>query len=146
MWTASLLAALLFMSIGCMPESFDAVKTRRTQKDLCFLSMQLEIFKSAHHAYPRVAGIRQLQEALGQRLLPHDAWGTPYRYECSGDGRHYRLISAGTDQVFSPDIGSWKSAHPNQEVSDDIVWSDGDTCHSGSHKWVWPTLFASRSF
>ena len=133
---ACLLFAALFVCIRCTPDNITSVRTRRTTADLLFIAMHLNAYKSAHMAYPRVANIAELNQMLGQQLLPNDAWGTSYRYYCSADGRHYHLISAGQDRKFSPDIATGRSTQSAPAVSDDIVMTEA----SDVKERRWPSL------
>jgi hypothetical protein len=106
-------------------ESLTSIKQQRTRKDLRFTASKLEAYRLVRHSYPIVKSIDDLQQVLQIRWFLRDAWGTPYRYECSSDGQHYRLVSAGKDRAFSRYVIQEKRSPSAAVLSDDIVMADG---------------------
>jgi len=58
-----------------------------------------------------------------------DAWGTAIRYEAAGDGKAYRLVSAGEDEVFEtanvPPLGESYKRSWTETLDEDLVYEDG---------------------
>jgi len=99
----------------------------RTRNDFRGLGFALKAYFADHNSYPRAQSEDELAGLLSPKYIAsvpkQDAWGHSIQYHVSGDGQHYRIVSAGTDGKFSPES--------EQEQGDDIVFSDGQFLHGG---------------
>jgi hypothetical protein len=75
--------------------------------------------------YPAAASMDDLRAKVEPRYVASlplgDAWGTPFLYRRSADGKSYRLISAGSDRSF--DEPSWSSPGRLESSREDAVLS-----------------------
>src|SRR5581483_10064000 len=112
-------------------DSFTTLKIARTKKDLEFIGRQLTKFKAAHREYPPAKSAADLGAQLSLKLLPQDAWGTPYRYIRSPDGQRCLLISAGPDRIFAQAWSRSVQVSSQAAYEDDLALEDGHTIVTG---------------
>jgi hypothetical protein len=113
--------------------SGDLTSARRTLADLRTFAAAIEAYGADHKTYPSMTSITDLRSALEPKYVGgmplKDGWGHEYRYLVSSDGRHYRVVSAGSDGVFQKDFAQISKQPPDNRSSknfaDDIVYQDG---------------------
>ena len=84
-----------------------------TMASLRLIAAALEKYLVANAEYPRTgfSGLRRVLVPDYLAALPEkDSWGNDFYYAASRDGRHYRIVSAGSDGIFEED---------SREVPDD---------------------------
>jgi hypothetical protein len=90
------------------------------------IQISVEAYRTDYGRYPAAANLTELKGLLSPiyiREFPEqDAWGTPFLYEVSPDGKFYTIASAGSDREFDRD--SWKEGYSVQST-DDLVYRDG---------------------
>jgi hypothetical protein len=83
---------------------------KRTMTDLRAVATATEAYATDANKYPIVNSYSDLAGVLSPtyiKSLPEkDAWGTPFLFAVSGDGEHYRFVSAGADKRFE-----WNAQH-----------------------------------
>jgi len=93
----------------------------------------IEAYAIDHNRYPAAKSmdeLRPLIEPVYIRTAPMtDAWGTPFIYRGSADGRSFTIASAGSDRKF--DESTWSSAGYTMSSKEDLVYQ-GDT----EREWV----------
>jgi hypothetical protein len=80
---------------------------RRTMSDMRSVATAIEAYAVDRDdmTYPRgdYESLRGELVPVYMKAVPaKDVWGTPYGYAVSGDGQHYRIVSAGADLKFEP--------------------------------------------
>ena len=100
----------------------------RTLLDMRALQTAIEAYGVDHPTYPIAKTMDELRSLVQPEYIAtvpmKDAWGTPFRYVASPDGKSYKLVSAGSDRVFSE--GSWATpAFLSDSEADAVLTSDG---------------------
>jgi hypothetical protein len=109
----------------------------RTMHDLRSVATAIEAYATDENHYPKVLSYGELKTVLSPTYIrdfpEKDGWGTAYRYSVSGDGQHYRLVSAGSDHQFeggSDTIAPFDEKTrppliPSTGLQSDIIYQDG---------------------
>src|SRR3954469_18030705 len=117
--------AFPLFAVSIVDHWFMAVETT---KGMRALQTAVEAYNIDHKSYPKAATIDELQgliEPIYIRTTPRvDAWGTPFDYTVSADGKSYTIASAGSDKVF--DRGSWTGKALLTSSKDDQVYGAVD--------------------
>jgi Type II secretion system (T2SS), protein G len=100
----------------------------RTLMDMRAIQTAIEAYGVDHPAYPKAKTIEELRELVQPSYIANtpmkDAWGTPFRYLVSPDGKTYRLVSAGSDGTFAE--ASWAvPAFLSDSEADAVLTSEG---------------------
>jgi hypothetical protein len=100
----------------------------QTLLDMRALQTAIEACGVDHSTYPMARTLEELRALVQPTYIAttpmKDAWGTPFRYLVSADGKSYRLVSAGSDRAFTED--SWKiPAFLSDSEADAVLTSDG---------------------
>lgn len=122
----------ILLLLGAMDE-MEEMKVYRVVADLRVMATAVEAYSEEHHALPRAQTIEDLRAALDPRYVQGlriaDPWGTKYKYMVSDDGKHYRIICAGSDAKFEKTYDKMKADGPKQQLTPDatydIVYQDG---------------------
>jgi hypothetical protein len=103
---------------------------KSTMADMRTLAVALEARATDVESYPEtdLSGLKPLLEPTYVQTLPEkDAWGTPFLY--IGNGRQYRIVSAGADKRFEWNARQFESAAGEARVTEDpdadIIFQDG---------------------
>jgi len=109
---------------GLLVEATHALTTLAT---LYHSGTRLEAYRIDNSRFPAALTSTDLIAALSgygplRRDFLEDAWGTPFRYEVTPEGEHYRLLSAGADLVFEKEVEPGDTDDPD----DDQVLADGE--------------------
>ncbi len=134
-WLPSIL--LLATSVTTIPGSIagtanayvptDAERARWTMSDMKSMATAIEAYATDRHAYPDAANVQALvsliQPTYMRKAHGTDAWGRDFVYVRGGDGKSYRLVSAGSDGKTDP--GSWGATGPLSSFDDDAVLDTG---------------------
>jgi hypothetical protein len=80
-----------------------------------------------HNRYPDAASMTELRMRIEPdfiRTTPMtDAWGTPFLYRVSADGKTFLLASAGSDKKYQ-DESMWTSGYSTDSADDLVYKSD----------------------
>jgi len=108
---------------------------KRTMADLRTVATATEAYATDANRYPDVKSYKELQPILSptyiRKLPEQDAWGTPFSYIASADGRHYRFASAGADMRFDWNAQQIETlpegfqGRAMESLDDDIIFQDG---------------------
>ena len=117
----------LLCTFGCHVQTLSEIKEIRAVKDLSWLSKRLESYRLARGTFPQDARYEDLQRILGSPLPLNDSWSSPFKYEVSGDGKHFRVSSAGADRQFEviEPLPHLVSPEVFSDFARDIVVQDG---------------------
>jgi len=105
----------------------NSAAAQRTVARLEAVGTRLEAYRIDNSRFPAALTSTDLIAALSgygplRRDFLEDAWGTPFRYEVTPEGEHYRLLSAGADLVFEKEVEPGDTDDPD----DDQVLADGE--------------------
>ena len=112
------------------------MKAQITMSSVRSVAVSAEAWATDHdEKYPPAKTMEELKamvEPVYIKSLPMtDAWGTPLRYEVLGDGKGYRVVSAGEDRKFDPK--SWKTRAENlRDHAEDMVLENGEQVRTWS--------------
>jgi len=108
---------------------------QRTMRDITALATAVEAYAADHDdTYPQTDDFVALAGAIGhyaKDLPSKDVWGNTYAYAASPDGKHYRIISAGSDGNFEWDSRRIAASASGQtrysdRAEDDLIYADGE--------------------
>ena len=120
-----LLCLALLAAIG----DEDQLKVKRAIAEMRTMAAAIEAYAGENGRYPAVPALREsLDPRYVQRMHVTDPWGTDYRYMLSDDGKHYRIVCAGSDAKFEKAWERMKDDPPKQQLSidaaSDLVYQD----------------------
>lgn len=106
-----------------------------TMNSMRTIAAALEKYAGAHTAYPET-GFAGLKRALVPHYLDalpeKDAWGNDFYYTATRHGRHYRIVSAGSDGLFEdgsrqiPEDGDqFEETTLTDDLAFDIIHANG---------------------
>jgi uncharacterized protein DUF2059 len=113
----------------------EAQPWKRSMDDLRAVATAAEAYATDENKYPQVESYGELRPILSPtyilKMPEADAWGTPFAYVVSADGRHYRFVSAGADHRFEAE--SFQIEEVPEQVQGrvtagadaDIIFQDG---------------------
>lgn len=111
-----------------LAQSMSYMRTSFTLRELEALGLFLKAYQLKHGRYPNARSIAELRPMLvpevGADIPTRDKWGTELRYLVSPDGRSYRVVSAGEDEMF--DEASWSKKEALASADDDAVLENGE--------------------
>ena len=124
---------LLLVLLMVAADEGEQLKVKRVLAEMRTMAAAVEAYANEHGAVPRAATMAELKEAVDPRYVQGlhitDPWGTDYRYAATDDGKHYRIICAGSDAKFEKAYDKMKADAPKQQLSPDatydIVYQDG---------------------
>ncbi|HEX9163953.1 MAG TPA: DUF2059 domain-containing protein [Thermoanaerobaculia bacterium] len=121
--------------VEAMKDDDPAEPWQQTMIDLRTVATATEAYATDTNKYPSVSSYEELGPILSPtyiKTLPgKDAWGTAFVYVASGDGQHYRFVSAGADKRFDSDSYRIETLQEKFEgramdsLDDDIIFQDG---------------------
>jgi hypothetical protein len=123
---------LLVMLLATADES-EQLKIKRAIADLKTMASAIDAYAGENGGgYPQAATATELRGFLDPRYVQGlhitDPWGTEYRYIATPDGKHYRIVCAGSDAKFEKTYEKMKPEPPKQQLSPDstydIVYQD----------------------
>ena len=98
-----------------------------TLADAKSIRTAIEAYAVDNNRYPAAANmeeLRKLVQPIYIRTMPtEDAWGTPFLYRVSADGKSYTIASAGSDRKF--DESTWKPGY-TMSSKEDLVYQGDD--------------------
>lgn len=100
----------------------------QTLLDMRALQTAIEAYGIDHPTYPIAKSMEELRALVQPTYISKtpmkDAWGTPFRYVVSQDGKSYKLVSAGSDRAFAEE--SWKlPSFLSDSEADAVLTSEG---------------------
>jgi Type II secretion system (T2SS), protein G len=100
----------------------------QTLLDMRAIQTAIEAYGVDHPTYPIAKTMEELRALVQPTYIASmpmkDAWGTPFRYLVSPDGKSYQLVSAGSDRAFTEE--SWKiPAFLSDSEADAVLTSGG---------------------
>lgn len=109
---------------------------RRTAAEMRSIATAAEAYATDHNRYPAARDLTELNQFLTptylRRLPETDAWGTPFLYLSTSDGRQYRIVSAGADRKIDPESQQAtmffiKQTRPTltDDPNADLIFQDG---------------------
>ena len=123
----------LALLLAAQAETADDLKIKRVIADFRTMAAAVEAFRSDNQNLPRAATVAELRDQIEptyvRGLRTKDPWGTEYRYLLSADGKHYRIVCAGSDAKFEKTYEKMTNEGPKQHLSNDaasdLVYQDG---------------------
>lgn len=128
-----MMRVLLLAALLAAIDEGEQLKIKRVLSDFRSLASAVEAYAREKGAFPRVATIAELRGELDPRYVQGlhvtDPWGNDYRYYATEDGKHYRIVGAGSDAKFEKTYEKMKADPPKQQLSPDatydLVYQDG---------------------
>jgi hypothetical protein len=118
-----LLLALLLLSTA---DEAEQLKIKRVLADMRTMAAAVEAYAGENNSYPQATTAVELRGVLDPRYVQGlhitDPWGTDYRYAITADGRHYRIVCAGSDAKFEKAYEKMKAEAPKQQLSPDATY------------------------
>lgn len=123
----------LALLLAAQADTAEELKIKRVLADFRTLAAAVEAFAGDNQNYPKATTINELRDQIEptyvRGLHTKDPWGTEYRYTLSADGKHYRIVCAGSDAKFEKTYEKMTADGPKQQLSNDaasdIVYQDG---------------------
>lgn len=123
----------LALLLAAQADTAEDLKIKRVLADFRTIAAAVHAFNNDNQNYPRATSISELRDQLEptyvRGLRIKDPWGTEYRYLLSADGKHYRIVCAGSDTKFEKAYEKMTAEGPKQQLSNDaasdIVYQDG---------------------
>ena len=107
-----------------------------TLQEMRAIQTAIEAYGVDHPTFPIAKTMEELRALVQPGYIATspmtDDWGTPLRYVVSPNGASYRLISAGSDQVFEDKTWSL-AAFLSDSSSDAVLTSEG---WAADREWV----------
>ena len=110
-----------------LPPPTDAERAGWTLGDMRTLATAIEAYAVDHNEYPKAASLDQvvplIQPVYIRRAPVRDAWGNPFVYASSADGKTFRLVSPGSDHTTDP--STWDIPGELSSYAADAVLDSG---------------------
>jgi hypothetical protein len=126
-------AIALALLLATQSENPESLKIKRELADIRTIASAVEAYRNDNQNLPRAANVTELRGFLDPQyvrgLRIQDPWGTEYRYLMTEDGKHYRIVAAGSDTKFEKAHEKMTAEGPKQQLSNDaasdVVYQDG---------------------
>ena len=109
------------------PTPSEGDRARWTLGDMRTLATAIEAYAVDHKAYPKVGSLEEVVPLIQPVYIRHapvrDAWGNPFVYSSSADGKTYRLVSPGSDHAADP--STWDVPGELSSYAADAVLDSG---------------------
>lgn len=117
------LVALLLLATA---DEAGQLKVKRVISDMRTMAAAVEAYAGENGSYPQAATALELRSIVDPRYVQGlritDPWGTDYHFMVTPDGKHYRIVCAGSDAKFEKTFEKMKPEAPKQQLSPDATY------------------------